>query len=85
MVFIIYFSQGDSPPLSVHEIRTRQRAPITPRSNSRTKKIVPNTVCNTIMYTNCFRRITINTSVVRLDCRRNYCAFIIIFTTKHRK
>lgn len=50
---MIYFSQGDSPPLSVHEIRTRQRAPITPRSNSRTKKIVPNTVCNTIMYTNC--------------------------------
>jgi len=47
---MIYFSQGDSPPLSVHEIRTRQRAPITPsRSNSRTKKIVPNTVCNTII------------------------------------
>lgn len=65
----MYFSQGDSPPLSVHEIRSRQRAPsTTSRSNSRTKNIVPNTVCNTIMYTNCFRKITINTSVMRLDC-----------------
>jgi len=43
----MYFSQGDSPPLSVHDLRTRQRVPITPsRSNSRTKNIVPNTVCN---------------------------------------
>ncbi|XP_022179091.1 regulatory-associated protein of mTOR isoform X1 [Myzus persicae] len=40
-----YLSQGDSPPLSVHEIRTRQRAPVSSsRSNSRTKKIVPNTI-----------------------------------------
>lgn len=41
-----YFSQGESPPLSVHELRSRQRVPMMQqRSNSRTRKIVPNTVC----------------------------------------
>lgn len=52
MTFCTYFSQGESPPLTAHELRSRQRAPITPqqRPNSRTRKTVPNTVRNYYKY-----------------------------------